>query len=280
MDDLDHARTLYEHRKVEHPDVTFAEIQIEIEDLAARKRAIRRRLDVINDAWVKSQLDSGDPQCGWLRAMLPKYEWHKQYMALQAEDSRHRAEGKKARQWFLTFNPPSEISPGELWEVVTGYFRKNHPKSVEAAWARIEQRSEDPDHPHGWHMHVCVSYVEEFTRSVIEQRMRSVLDALWTQEQQKKDKKYFHKHWFVASHFLPAEHVKYMSGDKHHTKMSKVFADRVTRPRYGFPENLFVGPENFFPDIAYSVSDGISQDPPPQVLPEEAHPSPQTVHAA
>lgn len=221
----------------------------------AYKRALRKHLDRIAAKRIIAKFKADDPS---LRHYKAYFEWEEAYDRAQAEDSKHRADGKAKRDWFITFNPPHDFSPATLWEVVSAYYKKNHPKTIEAAWLRIEQRSEDPDSPAGWHIHVAVRYDEEITRSVISQRMRSVLNRIWTEEQQTKDKKHFYKHWFVCGEFLPVEHAKYMRGEKHHSKMKKCVVDQVVRPRYGFPENLYVGDaENIFSPVV--IEDGILQ---------------------
>lgn len=186
---------------------------------------------------------------------------------LFAEESRHRNDGKASNRWFITINPPSDCDPNELWRTVTGYLEKNEGRSIAAYHAVIEQRSEDPESPKGWHMHVCVQYSEELSRSILYQRLRPTMRTWWADDvvkakmpdgKRNPKKATYENNWVVCVH-LGDHHRKYVQGQKQEDKMAKVRADKIARERYGFPE-FASGSENIFPPIV--IEDGISSIPP------------------
>jgi len=220
---------------------------------AAVRRARAKMLDRIADKWIRTQMD--DPDSSLMKYHREKIEWEREYDRMMAEDIRHRNEGKVSDSWFVTLNPPKDYSPGDLWGTVTGYLKKNCPKSVKAWHAVIEQRSEDPEFPTGWHVHFIVQYHERITRSVAMQKMRSTIDRIWPKEAQKQRE--FTRNWCVWVHLAP-HHQAYIRGDKKDEKMTKVAVDKIARERYGFPPCAFGGAEIIFPGIDI-VSDGIQE---------------------
>lgn len=201
--------------------------------------------------YIRSQID--DPECTDPSVVRhrARLEWEREYDKIQAEDTRHRNEGKANRQWFVTFNPPESVHPSDLWSIVSKYLAKNFGRSIEAYHLVLEQRSEDADQPTGWHVHFLVRYDADVTRSRAIQKMKSVVDKLWDEAQQKHPQ--FTRAWCVWKP-LQAYHEAYVSGGKKAEKQAKVQADRVIRARLGFPEFLSQG-QIIFP--APVIEDGV-----------------------
>lgn len=199
-----------------------------------------------------------------MRSMMERAQ---QIENLFAEESRHRNDGKASNRWFITINPPSDSDPNVLWRTVMGYLEKNEGKSIAAYHAVIEQRSEDPESPKGWHMHVCVQYSEELSRSILHQRLRPTMRTWWPDDvvkaklpdgKRNPKKATYENNWVVCVH-LGEHHRKYVQGEKQEEKMAKVRADKIARERYGFPE-FASGSEKIFP--SEDIENGISPLPP------------------
>lgn len=173
-----------------------------------------------------------------------------------AQEAKERNDGKSTDRWFVTFNPPHDTDPNVLWTAVTGYLRKNCGKSIAAYHCVIEQRSEDPETPKGWHVHVCVQYSDDLARSVLYQRLKATASRFWSDDQMKKPE--YKKNWLTCIH-LQDYHRKYVDGEKREEKMGKVRADVEVRRKYGFPE-FASSPEKIFP--SEDIENGISPLPP------------------
>lgn len=193
---------------------------------------------------VRLALKTGD----WSEIFLP--ERIKELMQRGQEienifsaEARERNDGKAREKWFVTINAPSTVDPVELWKKVSGYCSKNVGRGIGSYYVVIEQRSEDPEHPKGWHVHMCVGYKEEMSRSIVYQRLRALCRNFWSDDEMKKSE--FKKYWVTVIP-LGDYHEKYVTGDKREEKMAKVQADKIAREKYGFPE-FASSSENIFP---------------------------------
>lgn len=216
---------------------------IEIPDWEAALKAARQE-EMKRWARVISRHELKNKEGELYRLWGDKYERVCEIERLNAEDSRHRMEGKATDSWFITVNPPENVDIVSVWNDLGTYCKRALAKGTLLGYHLVvEQRSEDPASPHGWHVHALLRFDEELSRSNARDRMKSVFNKIWT-DQQRKHKQYS-KNWNVWLH-LQEYHRKYIEGDKRDEKMAKVYADVEVRKRYGFPDFL-QGGEIIFP---------------------------------
>lgn len=129
--------------------------------------------------------------------------------------------------WFITIQADHEkkIDPVKFFNQVKKLYAKKEFVGSKCR-AVIEQRSEDSNNPHGWHIHIIAMDVIGARAGKLAQSVHQCFMKYCYASQSCVDVK----------PYVPDVHDKYILGDKHPDKMLKVMADKILREAFNLPD--------------------------------------------
>lgn len=149
----------------------------------------------------------------------------------QQAETIHDTKHGKAEYCFFTINMMPNRNNMETIESEMDLFLNKCKFTKDSYMYSIEQRSEDVTRPHGHHVHVLFNKNKN-APSKIQRAFTNHFYPDWIGSQAALDWKYIKD---------PDARVKYIMGDKHVDKMSKVHVDRQIRDTLGLSHYKVVG---------------------------------------